>query len=129
MNENQLTAAQFCQQFCDRVEHDIQATCIEWFDLQYAGLLLYAIPNGGKRDKVTAAKMKAEGVRRGIPDLKLAVTTQEYAGLYIETKTTTGRPSDEQLIAHAYLRSQGYAVEMVRNLEEFQAVIRTYLHP
>lgn len=121
------TAHQFRKQHCDTVEHTIQKTCVDWFDLQYSGLLLYAIPNGGKRSKAQAGKLKAEGVRAGVPDLYLAVVTQTYPGLYIETKTTSGQPSDEQLIAHAYLRAQGYQVELVRNLEQFQAVVNEYL--
>lgn len=124
---NQLTAAQFRKDHCDRVEHDIQKSCIEWFDMQYPGLLLYAIPNGGKRDKKTARKLKAEGVRRGIPDLHLAVPNAHHPGLYVETKTTDGKPSDDQLIAHAYLRGHGYQVELVRNIEQFQAVVNDYL--
>ena len=64
--------------------------------------LLHAIPNGGKRDKVTAAKLKAEGVKAGIPDIFLPVPkavllnpqpayrlepeTRYYCGLYIELK-------------------------------------------
>ena len=29
---------------------------------------LFAVPNGGARNKVAGAKLKAEGVRRGVPD-------------------------------------------------------------
>lgn len=123
----EISADQFRKEHCDTVEHNIQKTCIEWFDLQFSSLLLYAVPNGGKRDKVTAAKLKAEGVRRGIPDLHLAVVTPSYPGLYIETKTTSGDLSDDQIIAHAYLRAQGYDVTVVRNLEQFQSVVKEYL--
>lgn len=125
--KNQLTANQFRKEHCDTVEHTIQKTMVQWFDMQYPGLLLYAVPNGGKRDKATAGKLKAEGVREGIPDLKLAVTTDLYSGLYIETKTTDGRLSDEQIVAHAYLRGQHYAVTVARNLEAFQRAIADYL--
>lgn len=124
---NQYTAQQFRKQHCDTVEHTIQKVCVQWFDLQYPGLLIYAIPNGGKRSKAEAGRLKAEGVRAGVPDLYLAVVTLNHPGLYIETKTTTGTPSDEQLIAHAYLRGQGYQVELVRSLEQFQAIVREYL--
>ena len=35
--------------------------------------LLYHIPNGGKRDKLEAARLKLEGVKAGVPDLCLPV--------------------------------------------------------
>lgn len=124
---NVWSSAQFRKNLCDKVEHNIQKSCIRWFDLQYPGLLIYAIPNGGKRDKGTAKKLTAEGVRRGIPDLHLAVTCDEYKGLYIETKTQDGKPSQEQLVAHSILRGQGYQVELVRNLEQFMTVVNEYL--
>lgn len=65
---------------------------------------LHAIPNGGYRDKVTAGKLKAEGVKRGIPDVFLPLPLNfpppivqimgeplppkriQFCGLYIELK-------------------------------------------
>ena len=48
---------------------------------------MFAIPNGGFRDKITAAKLKAEGVKKGVPDIFLPVTiAPAYAGLFIELK-------------------------------------------
>ena len=35
--------------------------------------MLYAVPNGGRRDKAEAAHLKRQGVRAGVPDLCLAV--------------------------------------------------------
>ena len=45
-------------------EHSIQVACVEWFRYSYPMLSkrLFAVPNGGRRDAVTGAKMKAEGV-------------------------------------------------------------------
>lgn len=54
---------------------------------------LYAVPNGGKRDAVTAARMKAEGVRPGVWDIHLPIPSPRgtYRDLWIEMK----RPSHE----------------------------------
>lgn len=57
---------------------------------------MYAIPNGGKRDPVTAAKLKQEGVKAGVPDICLPIPRKGYAALYIEMKTPTGRVSPDQ---------------------------------
>lgn len=40
--------------------------------------LLHHIPNGGKRDKKTAEKLKAEGVKAGVPDICLPVARKGY---------------------------------------------------
>lgn len=47
-------------------EHDIQVACVDWFRYEYPHLAmnLFAVPNGGRRDRVTGAKLKAEGVVR-----------------------------------------------------------------
>jgi hypothetical protein len=70
--------------------------------------LLFAIPNGGKRDKITAAKLKAEGVKAGVPDLMLPVARGGYHGLFIELKVGDNRPSQLQRDWIARLQGQGY---------------------
>ena len=40
--------------------------------------LIFAIPNGGKRHIGTARKLKAEGVRSGVPDIFLACPRMPY---------------------------------------------------
>lgn len=47
---------------------------------------MFAIPNGGHRHKATAGRLKAEGVRAGVPDLCLPVPRNGYGALYIELK-------------------------------------------
>lgn len=71
--------------------------------------LLHAIPNGGMRHKATAARMKGEGVKAGVPDICLPVPRGHYHGLYIELKRLRGgRVSDEQEKWLADLTAQGY---------------------
>lgn len=57
---------------------------------------IYAIPNGGKRSKIEASIMKAEGVRAGIPDLHLPVRSGGCLTLYLELKCGKNKPSPEQ---------------------------------
>lgn len=58
--------------------------------------LLHHIPNGGKRDKRTAEKLKAEGVKAGVPDICLPVARKGYNNLYIELKRIGGKASKAQ---------------------------------
>jgi hypothetical protein len=52
------------------------------------------VPNGGKRDARTAAIMKGQGVKRGVPDIVLFHPVGGFAGLAIELKRADGKPSD-----------------------------------
>lgn len=79
-------------------EHRIQCSCVRWFTLkypQYRGLL-FAVPNGGRRDAVTGAKLKAEGVIAGVADLIFLKRNSRYCGLLIEMKKPKGKQSESQ---------------------------------
>lgn len=72
--------------------------------------MLLAIPNGGHRSKATAGRLKAEGVRAGVPDVALPVARAPHGGLWIELKrpktpgSPRGRPSVERLAGRMRLR-------------------------
>ncbi len=76
---------------------------------------------------LTAVRLKAEGVRKGIPDMMLAVVRAPYAGLFLEGKTEDGRLSDEQKEVIAYLKKAGYRCEVPRSPEDYMAWIGNYL--
>lgn len=120
-------------------EHNIQAACVRWFNLQwpqYRGLL-FAVPNGGARSKATAGKLKAEGVVAGVSDLILLVPKRSsdnplilaptYCGLCIEMKTTKGRQSPMQWAWQRKVEEHGYRYAVCRSLDEFMAVVNGYL--
>jgi len=59
--------------------------------------MLFAIPNGGKRNIVTATNLKKEGVRAGVPDMFLPVPVGDRCGMFIELKKRGGgKVSDAQ---------------------------------
>lgn len=82
----------------DMTEHQHQCAFIQWFEAQYPNVLIFAIPNGGQRHIGTARKLKAEGVRAGIPDLCVPKWK-----LWIEMKKIKGKLSDEQIGMINYL--------------------------
>lgn len=116
-------------------ESKIQQSFIRWFSLQYSKLdkLLFAIPNGGKRSKITASIMKSEGQKRGVADLFLSIPRNapldnwKKHGLYIETKTDIGKQSKEQKEFQKAVESQGYQYTICRSIEEFIKTINDYL--
>lgn len=102
--------------------------------------LMFAIPNGGnrgsnKRDsQLNGAAMKAEGVKRGVSDIFVAVPRPRageyawtYGGLFLELKTFTGTESDEQKEFGAAVTEQGYAYVVCRGWRQAYATIRAYM--
>ena len=111
------------------LEHDIQCSCVKWFRTQYPQLsnLLFAVPNGGFRNKATAVKMKAEGVIPGVSDLILLHKSGDYGALLIEMKTNKGRQSENQKAWQAHVIEFGYKYVVCRSLEDFIKEIKDYL--
>jgi hypothetical protein len=89
--------------------------------------LLYAIPNGGERNVLVAAKLKAEGVRAGVPDLHMPVARGGHHSLYIEMKKTGGRLSDVQIRFIAALEAAGNKVVVAYGWKEAVEAIKQYL--
>lgn len=89
--------------------------------------LLFHVPNGGYRCPKTARKLKAEGVRAGIPDYFYPVPKAHYHGLWIELKAKGGKPSKAQLpVLHA-LAQQRYAVVVCWGADAAFKVLSEYL--
>ena len=115
-------------------EHAEQVAVIGWWE-SYAAThnldyrLLLAIPNGGQRHIAVATKLKAEGVRSGVPDLFLAVARWDIkaAGLWIELKGARGKPTHNQLEYADLLRRQGYHVVIAWGAAEAIRAITGYL--
>jgi hypothetical protein len=110
-------------------EHRIQCACVRWYRYQYPKMHhnLFAVPNGGWREKATAGKMKAEGVLSGVADLILLKSNAHYGALLIEMKTRTGRQADTQRQWQALIEADGYKYVICRSLEDFIREVRTYL--
>lgn len=90
--------------------------------------LLYHVPNGGSRHKAEAGRLRAEGVKAGVPDLCLPVARGQYHGLYIELKRQRGgRTSDHQSEWLDALSAQGYKAELCYGWEQAAGTIIEYL--
>lgn len=89
--------------------------------------LLFHIPNGGTRDPVEAAHLKAQGVRRGTPDLCLPVARRGYHSLWLEMKTPHGRVSSDQTWWKDKLTEQGAVAVIAYGWEAAVDAIKWYL--
>lgn len=113
-------------------EHDLQAACVQWFRLQYPRLLqrLFAVPNGGFRDRKTAGKLKAEGVLRGVSDLILLKPNGTFHALLIEMKVleSYSRQTEAQKQWQDDLTSKGeYKYAVCRSVDDFMREVNDYL--
>ena len=90
-------------------------------------LNLTHVPMGGKRHRVVAAKLKAEGVRAGYPDYLLDVPRGEYHGWRCELKAVGEYAEPHQKAWHERLRAQGYRVDVCRGWEEAWRALCAYL--
>ena len=89
---------------------------------------IFAIPNGGKRDVVTASIQKAEGVLSGVADVfvplprKIQDTTGHcvvvWFGLWIEFKSPTGKQSVSQKLFQRHMEVRGYKYAICRSASE-----------
>ena len=126
-------------------EHAIQTALFAWAALEtknYPQLKwLYAVPNGFFASSGQKSKMKAEGLRDGVPDLMLPVPKKAvfniattYHGLYIEMKRDkyrnreNGGCSEDQLKWLAYLNEAGYKAVVCYSWEEARDIILEYLN-
>jgi len=50
-------------------EHEEQVGFLQWFEAQFPGVAIFAIPNGARVGMGHAVKLKKEGLRKGVPDL------------------------------------------------------------
>jgi hypothetical protein len=87
-------------------EHQEQAGFVQWFRSRWPRVLIFAVPNGGKRNISTARNLKLEGVVPGVPDLFIPAW-----GIWIEMKRQKGgRTSSDQDGMISYLESIGHRV-------------------
>lgn len=111
-------------------EHRIQCSCVRWFNLKHRKLKgrLFAVPNGGKRDALTGAKLKAEGVVAGVADLILLVPNRFYGALLVEMKTLTGRQSKSQKDWEQIITSErDYKYVVCHSLDDFIREVDDYI--
>lgn len=107
-------------------ESDLQENCVQWFRIKHPDKIIYAIPNGGKRNKFEAFRLKKQGVLRGVPDLHIAEPSGAYHGLYVELKVDKNKLTPDQAEMMNRLASRGYKTELCRQFEDFQIIVNSY---
>ena len=110
-------------------EDQIQIALVEWMRLAHPKVApwMHHSPNGGLRSPVTAARLKAMGVRRGFPDLMLWVARGGHRGLAIELKASRGKPTLEQLEWLGHMGGMGWIAVLCVGFDAARQTIDDYL--
>lgn len=106
-------------------EHSEQVAFVEWCEWQHVPV--FAIPNGGSRNKLEAVNLKREGVRSGVPDLFIPVARNGYHGLFVEMKCGRNKPTQTQETWMSVLTSMGYQTAVCWSCDAAIKVVNSYL--
>ena len=111
-----------------RSEHQEQVELVARVRHFHPGTLIFAIPNGGKRVKQEAVRLRAEGVLAGVPDLLVPEPRGPYHGLFVEMKRVGGKATADQSRLMQALRSRGYCIMLAdRGVDHVFALVEDYL--
>ena len=120
-------------------EDSEQQTLFDWAEYYPVLRWMFAIPNGGKRSKMEAARLKRQGVKAGVSDIFLPLPTESteelsdtgYNGLFIEMKRRKvdgpSRPTPKQKEFHVAMTRQGYKCVVCYGAEEAIQAIKEYV--
>lgn len=114
-------------------ESQIQQSCVRWFRMQFPdiALLLFAVPNGGARNKREAGILKGEGVTAGVADIILLKPSGGFASLCVEFKTEDKGSSqrETQKRWQEVAETAGNKYVICRSFDDFYREVRSYLFP
>jgi hypothetical protein len=114
-------------------EHEEQVALFQWAaanEEEHEELkLLFAVPNGGYRPMTTAAMLREEGVKAGVPDCCLPVARGRFYSLWLELKRAdrSNHPTPAQAEWIECLRSYGHMAVVCYGAQEAIKVITDYL--
>ncbi len=113
----------------DHEEDDIQEAFFNAARVMFPQLdkLLFAVPNGGKRNYPEAVRLKRQGVKRGTSDILCLVPNKKYNLLCLETKTETGTQSEEQKIFQKQVEAAGGLYLIYRSAAAGIEILKEYL--
>ncbi|MBF0759526.1 VRR-NUC domain-containing protein [Dysgonomonas mossii] len=89
--------------------------------------LLFAVPNGGKRNYPEAVRLKRQGVKRGPADILCLVPNDRYSFLCLETKTDTGTQSADQIEFQKQVEASGGLYLIYRSAASGIELLKEYL--
>lgn len=93
---------------------------------EWQGITIFAIPNGGSRNKLEAANLKRQGVKAGVPDLCVPVARRGFHGLFIEMKYGKNKTTPKQDEWLETLNRAGYLAKVCNGYDEAIKLLKYY---
>ena len=84
--------------------------------------IIFAVPNGGKRNAAEAANLKTQGVLAGIHDL--IIWCPGGKSILVEMKAHDGKVSDSQIKIQNHAKALGFTSIVAHSAEEALAELR-----
>jgi hypothetical protein len=105
-------------------EAHLQSHCYQWAHNTFPDTrgLLFAVPNGGTRNKIEALQLKATGVVPGVADMLFLWKNNTYA---FEFKFGAGKQSPAQKEWELKVTSQGFDYFLVNDADAFKEIFKT----
>lgn len=101
-----------------------QIVVVQYCDLR--NIPIFAIPNGGSRNKLEAINLKRQGVKAGVPDLMIPLAKKGYNGLFIEMKVGKNKTTAYQDAWIELLNNNGYKAVVCYGCDAAVKVIDEY---
>jgi hypothetical protein len=108
-------------------ESKIQQEIVNWYNNTYCLKfheprgLIFAVPNGGTRNKLEAITLKATGMLAGVSDLIVILPNGKL--IFVEIKTDKSKQSEKQIEFEHRVKALGYEYCIIRSLDEFKKII------
>lgn len=105
-------------------EDNFQKSVARYLDSK--GVLWFHCPNGGHRNVAEAAKLKAMGVKAGVPDVLIFQPRKGYHGFAIELKVGKNTCTENQIEMQRHLIDHNWKVIVSYSLDHTIAEIDNY---
>lgn len=109
------------------LESSLQKEVVKYLrlELRHIGGIIYAVPNGDKRDAIIGARLKQEGVLAGVADLHILLPGGKI--IFVEMKTKTGSQSDNQKLFQKQVETLGFEYLIWRSIDDAILWVKTNL--
>ncbi len=105
------------------LEEQLQALCVKWFRLRFRHYIIFAVPNGGSRNRLEAFNLKVSGVLAGVADL---IIVGNKKVLFVEMKYKKGTQQDTQKQFQQRVEELGHRYVLCRSFEQFKEEVEQW---
>ena len=102
-------------------EHNLQVAIVQYLRINH--IFCFAIPNGGRRDAITGAMLKKEGVLAGVADIEILLPNGK--AIFVELKNgKKGQQSLEQKSFENEVKLRGFEYRIWRTFKDCVDFVR-----